>query len=90
MCLGVCPLIQLECQKVVLSPLPTVITVDAWNSSLSVLSQGTTRPVHGRSTNFYRNHSQRNLKARAKRSKSKMPRPPRSLGAQVVVQFTKQ
>jgi hypothetical protein len=38
MYLGACPLTQLECQKLVLSPLPTVTIVEAVKRSLSVLS----------------------------------------------------
>jgi hypothetical protein len=47
-------------------------------------------PAHGRWMCSHLNQSQRSLNARAKCSKSRMPRPPRSLGAQVVSQLTRQ
>jgi hypothetical protein len=75
---------QLECQNMALSPFPMVTIVDAWNRSLSVLSQGTARPAHGRWTCCHLNHSHRNLSARANRSRSRMPSPPKILGAHVV------
>lgn len=88
--MGACPLIQCENQKLSFSPLPIVTRVEAWKRALSVLSQGTSSPAHGLSTCFQRNHSHLSLKALAKRSSSRIPSPPRSLGAQVDGQLTRQ
>lgn len=44
---GACPSIQFECQKLALSPLPTVTFVKALKRSLPILSQGTSNPVQG-------------------------------------------
>jgi hypothetical protein len=88
--LGALPFSQLECQKVALSPLPTVTIVEASKRSLSVLSQGISISAHGRCACCHRDHSQRSLNARAKRSKSRRPSPLNSLGAQVVGQLSRQ
>lgn len=90
MSLGVLPLIQLDCQKLVLSPFPTLMIVDALNKSLSLLSQGMSRSTHGLSTCFHLNQSHLNLSARAKRSRSKTPSPPRYFGVHTVGQLTRQ
>jgi hypothetical protein len=87
---GACPLTQFECQQLTLSPLPTVMTVEALKRSLSVLSQGVSSPTQGRVGWCHLIHSQHSRKARAKRSKSKIPKLPKSRGAHVVGQFTRQ
>jgi hypothetical protein len=83
-------LIQPECQKLALSPLPTATIVEALKRSLSVLSQEMSNPVQGCSVCCHLVHNHRSLSARAKRSRSSIPKPPRSLGAHVVIQLTGQ
>ena len=87
---GAVPLIQLECQKLVLSPLPTVTIVEALKRSLSVASQGLSRLAQGLSSFFHLYQYQRSRKALASRSRSRTPSPPRSLGVHTVGQFTRQ
>jgi hypothetical protein len=77
------PLIQLECHKLALSPFPIVTIVDELKRSRSVLSQGISKLAQGLSGDpFCQSH--RNLKALANRSRSRMPKPPRSLGEEIV------
>lgn len=90
MFLGALPSNQLECQKLAFFPFPSVTIVEALNRSISVLSQGVSKFAHGRSSRFHLNHSQRNLKARAKRSSSRTPSPPKYFGVQTVGQLTRQ
>ena len=87
---GAVPLIQLECQKLVLSPLPTVTIVEALKRSLSVASQGLSRLAQGLSSFFHLYQYQRSRKTLASRSRSRTPSPPRSLGVHTVGQFTRQ
>jgi len=54
---GAVPLIQLECQKLVLSPLPTVTIVEALKRSLSMLSQGMSSLAQGQTLVLSLEHS---------------------------------
>ena len=85
---GVVPWIHDDVQNRAVFLSPMVTTVEAANRSWSHLSQGTSILFHARSLCFHLNHNHRNLSAWAKRSKSKIPSPPLSLGRQVVGQFT--
>lgn len=90
MFLGAWPSIQLDLQKSASFPSPMVTVVEAWKRSTSVLSQGSWRPVHALSLHLHLNQSHRSLRALAKRSKSRIPRPPLFFGKQVTDQLTKQ
>ena len=82
------PWSQLEDQKVAVSPSPIVNLVAALNISLSEPSFGVSRPTHCFSGAAYSSHSQRNRRARANFSRSRIPSPPKALGRQTFVQQT--
>lgn len=77
-----------EVQKLAKRPFPSVTTVDAVKRSLSLISQGSSRLVQALSGWRHWNHSQRRRRARPKRSRSKIPSPPRIFGLQDVGQLT--
>jgi hypothetical protein len=88
--LGAWPWIQLEFQNSAIFPLPTVTVVEALKRSSSVLSQGSFKAVHALSLLFHHSHNRLSLSHLAKRSRSRIPRPPLFFGRQVMGQLTRQ
>jgi hypothetical protein len=74
--LGAWPWIQLEFQNAAIFPLPTVTVVEALKRSSSNLSHGSLMAVHALSLHFHRSHNHLSLSPLAKRSRSRIPRPP--------------
>jgi hypothetical protein len=79
-CDGAWPFNQLESQKEAFLPFWTVTVVAALNRIMSFESTGNSVPFHGRSGLVQLNHNHLRCSALLKRSKSKMPRPPNSVG----------
>lgn len=70
-------------------PLPMLTTVAAWNSCLSIVSQGTSVPTHGFELFFHTNYNHLSRSARPKFSKSKIPSPPSFFGRHTLAHLTK-
>lgn len=87
---GAWPSTQLEFQNSALVPLPFLTTVEALNNAMSALSQGKSNPVQALSCCFQLNQSHWSRRARAKRSRSFIPKPPLALGMQVIAHLTRQ
>jgi hypothetical protein len=77
-------------QKLALSSLPIVTTVEARKRALSVRSHSGGAPTHGRlgSTHSYQNHL--NLRALLNLFKSRIPSPPKALGLAALGHITRQ
>lgn len=80
---GRLPYSQVDVQKVVIFPLPNVMRVVAVKSCLSSSLQGVSMPLQGLLWGLHSYQSHRNLSALEKRSRSKTPRLPRTLGLQM-------
>jgi len=87
MFLRVCPCAQDDDQNLANFSSPIVTIVDAAKSSRSRLSQGSSSLFHALSFCRHWNHNHRILNARAKRSRSNIPKSPFILGRHVVGQF---
>jgi hypothetical protein len=77
-----------EDQKEALAPSPMVTRVAALKRSLSAASLGVSDQTQGFSGAVHSYHNQRSLRARENFSKSRIPRPPSSLGRQTFCQLT--
>ena len=86
--LGVQPCNQPSFQKFIFKPFPSMIVVQAANRRRSVLSHGVSVPTHAFCGAVRSCHSHRSRSALAKRSRSRIPRPPLTFGRQDLVQLT--
>lgn len=82
------PLSQEEDQKEAFLPSPMVTLVAALKSCRSTSSLGVSVPTQGFSGVVHSYHNQRSLRAWENLSKSRIPRPPCSLGRQTFCQLT--
>ena len=79
---------HLSCQNKHRFQFPTKMSVHARKSSISAALHGSAMPCHGRSWSVHANQGHLSLNALPNFSMSKMPKPPRSFGRQIVLQFT--
>jgi hypothetical protein len=87
---GAWPLSHRSRQNLTCSPLPTVMTVQALNSSVSVSLGCSCNLDHGFGSFVHFDHCHHKRSALLKRSKSRTVRPPSFLGRYTLFQFTRQ